>query len=86
MFLCCMVFAIIGLFSSCQEKEVAMDATSGATMKSLSNFKATSNSDWWPKQLNLSLLRQNSSLSNPMGEDFNYIEEFNSLDYEALKY
>ena len=85
LFLCCMVFAIIGLFSSCQEKEVAMDATSGATMKSLSNFKATSNSDWWPKQLNLSLLRQNSSLSNPMGEDFNYIEEFNSLDYEALK-
>jgi catalase-peroxidase len=62
-----------------------MDASSGATMKSISNMKATSNSDWWPNQLNLSMLRQNSSLSNPMGEDFNYIEEFNSLDYEALK-
>ena len=70
---------------TCQEKNEPMDASSGATMKSISNMKATSNSDWWPNQLNLSMLRQNSSLSNPMGEDFNYIEEFNSLDYEALK-
>ncbi len=48
-------------------------------------MKATSNSDWWPNQLNLSILRQNSSMSNPMGQDFNYISEFKSLDYEALK-
>ncbi|MFY0607207.1 MAG: catalase/peroxidase HPI [Cyclobacteriaceae bacterium] len=54
-------------------------------MKSPSNMRATSNSDWWPNQLNLGLLRQNSSLSNPMGEDFNYIEEFKTLDYDALK-
>ena len=45
----------------------------------------TSNRDWWPNQLNLSILRQHSSLSNPMGEAFNYAEAFKSLDLEALK-
>lgn len=45
----------------------------------------TTNRDWWPNQLNLSILRQHSSLSDPMGEDFNYAEEFKSLDLEALK-
>ncbi|HVO74963.1 MAG TPA: catalase/peroxidase HPI [Ignavibacteriaceae bacterium] len=45
----------------------------------------TKNRHWWPNQLNLNPLRQNSSLSNPMGEDFNYKEEFKSLDYEGLK-
>ncbi|MCL2789615.1 MAG: catalase/peroxidase HPI [Desulfobulbus sp.] len=44
-----------------------------------------SNRDWWPNQLNLNLLSQHSSLSDPMGSDFNYAQEFNSLDYEALK-
>jgi len=44
-----------------------------------------SNRDWWPNQLNLKILRQNSSLSDPMGEDFNYAEEFNSLDLAAVK-
>ena len=45
----------------------------------------TSNRDWWPNQLNLNILRQHSSLSNPMGEDFNYAEEFKKLDLEAVK-
>ncbi|WP_286748201.1 catalase/peroxidase HPI [Roseivirga sp. UBA1976] len=45
----------------------------------------TSNQDWWPNALKLNILRQHSSLSNPMGEDFNYAEEFKKLDYEALK-
>ena len=45
----------------------------------------TSNRDWWPEKLNLKILHQHSSRSNPMGEDFNYAEEFNKLDYEALK-
>ena len=45
----------------------------------------TSNRDWWPKQLNLKLLHQHSSLSDPMGEGFNYTEEFNSLDLAAVK-
>jgi catalase-peroxidase len=43
------------------------------------------NRDWWPNQLNLNLLHQHSSLSDPMDEDFNYAREFNSLDYEGLK-
>jgi catalase-peroxidase len=44
-----------------------------------------SNRDWWPNQLRLDLLHQHSSKSNPMGEDFNYAEEFKSLDLAALK-
>jgi len=43
------------------------------------------NRDWWPNQLDLSVLRQNSNLSNPMGADFTYEAAFSSLDYEALK-
>jgi len=43
------------------------------------------NKDWWPNQLDLTVLRQYSNLSNPMGEDFDYEKEFNSLDYEAVK-
>ncbi|MCU0326205.1 MAG: catalase/peroxidase HPI [Spirosomaceae bacterium] len=45
----------------------------------------TRNQDWWPNQLRLNILRQHSSLSNPMGEDFNYAEEFKSLDLATLK-
>ena len=43
------------------------------------------NKDWWPNQLDLSVLHQHSPLSNPMGEDFNYAEEFKTLDLDALK-
>jgi catalase-peroxidase len=43
------------------------------------------NSDWWPNQLKLNILRQHSNLSNPMGEDFNYAEEFQSLDLAEVK-
>jgi catalase-peroxidase len=49
------------------------------------NVKAKTNEDWWPNKLNLSVLRQHSELSNPMGPNFNYKKEFNSLDYFALK-
>jgi catalase-peroxidase len=45
----------------------------------------TSNRDWWPNQLRLEILRQHSVKSNPMGEDFNYADEFKSLDLEAVK-
>jgi catalase-peroxidase len=44
-----------------------------------------SNRDWWPNQLNLKILHQNSHMSNPMDEEFNYAEEFKKLDLEALK-
>ncbi len=47
--------------------------------------EGTRNRDWWPNQLKLNILRQHSSLSNPMGEDFNYAEEFKSLDLDAVK-
>ncbi|OQA33359.1 MAG: Catalase-peroxidase [Betaproteobacteria bacterium ADurb.Bin341] len=46
---------------------------------------AQSNRDWWPKQLNLSILHQHDSKSNPMGAEFNYAEEFKKLDLAALK-
>jgi catalase-peroxidase len=45
----------------------------------------TSNRDWWPNQLRLDILHQHSSKSNPMGGDFNYAEEFKSLDLKAVK-
>jgi len=46
---------------------------------------APANRDWWPNQLKLNILRQHSAASNPMGETFNYAEEFKSLDFAALK-
>ena len=45
----------------------------------------TSNQDWWPNQLNLGILRQQDKKSNPMGDDFDYREEFKKIDYAALK-
>ncbi|PPA71064.1 catalase/peroxidase HPI [Jeotgalibacillus proteolyticus] len=45
----------------------------------------TTNKDWWPNQLNLSVLHQHDKKTNPMGEDFNYADEFKKLDYDALK-
>src|SRR4051812_35415609 len=48
-------------------------------------IRGRSNRDWWPNQLNLKILQQNSPLSDPMGKDFNYAEEFKKLDFEALK-
>jgi catalase-peroxidase len=55
----------------------------GATKQAAGN--GTRNRDWWPNQLKLNILRQHSSLSNPMDEQFNYAEEFKTLDLEALK-
>jgi len=46
---------------------------------------ATANQHWWPNQLNLKILHQNSPASDPMGKEFNYAEEFESLDLDALK-
>jgi catalase-peroxidase len=47
--------------------------------------RGMSNQDWWPNQLNLRILHQNSPVSNPLGEEFNYAEEFKKVDLEALK-
>ncbi|TWH45878.1 catalase/peroxidase HPI [Sporomusa sp. KB1] len=56
----------------------------GMTRKAIAGG-GTSNRDWWPNQLNLKILHQQSSLSNPMDESFNYAEEFKNLDLEAMK-
>ena len=56
----------------------------GHTRKAISGG-GTSNKDWWPNQLNLKILHQNSGLSNPMGADFKYSEEFKKLDLDAIK-
>lgn len=55
------------------------------TMKHNVGGGGTRNRDWWPNHLKLSILRQHSSLSNPLGEDFDYAKAFNSLDLEAVK-
>ncbi|WP_424288518.1 catalase/peroxidase HPI, partial [Daejeonella sp.] len=57
--------------------------SSGALKKSAGG--GMTNRDWWPNQLNLNILRQHSSLSNPMEKHFNYAEEFKSLDLSAVK-
>lgn len=48
-------------------------------------MKGTTNKDWWPNKLNLEVLKQHSEKANPMGKDFDYIKEFKTLDYLALK-
>jgi catalase-peroxidase len=57
----------------------------GAVGKHDAGSGGTGNRDWWPNQLKLNILRQHSSRSNPMGENFNYAEEFKSLDLKAIK-
>ena len=62
-----------------------MTGSNESNLQQKSVSTAQSNRDWWPNQLNLDILHQHSSKSNPMGVDFNYAKEFKSLDYEALK-
>lgn len=57
----------------------------GSLPKHSIGSSGTRNRDWWPNQLKLQVLRQHSSLSDPLDNQFNYAEAFNSLDYEALK-
>ena len=56
----------------------------GTTTKPVAG-KGTTNNDWWPNRLRVDILRQHSSKSDPMGDDFNYTEEFKKLDLEAVK-
>lgn len=66
-----------------------MDGASGCPFSGKGNNArkdgGTSNRDWWPNSLKLNILRQHSSKSDPMGDDFDYAEEFKSLDLEAIK-
>ena len=52
---------------------------------SSNNNTGTSNKDWWPNQLNLSILHQHDKKSDPMDDDFDYAEAFKQLDYDSLK-
>ncbi|MDG5472337.1 catalase/peroxidase HPI [Jeotgalibacillus sp. ET6] len=67
-------------FSEGQSQEKTHEESAITTAK-----VGTSNKDWWPNQLNLHILHQHDKKTNPMGEDFDYAEEFKKLDYEALK-
>lgn len=60
-------------------------ANAAAPANAQKTARGNSNSDWWPNQLNLTVLRQNSALSNPMGADFNYVDAFNSLNLAEVK-
>ena len=66
-------------------KEQAGNAIDTATNQETMPDGTYSNRDWWPNQLDLGVLHQNSLKSNPMGGEFNYAEEFSKLDLEALK-
>ncbi|PZX17870.1 catalase-peroxidase [Breznakibacter xylanolyticus] len=67
------------------ENKMSQCPVTGATAKHHAGSGGTKNLDWWPNRLKLNTLRQNSALSDPMGEGFNYVEAFESLDYQALK-
>jgi catalase-peroxidase len=60
------------------------DPVTGRTKKAIAGGGMT-NVEWWPNQLNLRILHQHSNKSNPMGKDFNYLEEFKKLDLKSLK-
>ena len=93
------LFAVLQLNAQPKEGDIAkcpfhMDKSSSSDTSSLSSStekaaiptkSGTNNFDWWPNQLNLLVLRQNSNLSNPMDENFDYSKSFLSLDYFALK-
>lgn len=70
-------------------KDVAHASAEYQSMTAAPSQKGSSqvnkNKEWWPNQLNLEVLRQNSDKSNPMGSDFDYAKEFQKLDYQALK-
>ena len=66
-------------------KNIGKCPVTGATGKHTIGAGGTQNRDWWPNKLSLKILRQHSELTNPMGKEFDYAKEFNSLDFKALK-
>jgi catalase-peroxidase len=82
--------ALLPQESYLQLKDSRCPVTGGAVKRTADTVKrtassGTSNRDWWPNQLNLKILHQHSPMSNPMGGEFDYAEEFKKLDLEALK-
>ena len=87
-------FASIIMLAACSDKNTEVMEKKGECPFGFGKEKSTgqiikgegtSNKDWWPNQLDLTVLRQNGLMSDPMGETFDYQKEFNSLDYDALK-
>jgi catalase-peroxidase len=77
---------LVTVFAGCRhDKEQSAMDDKGECPFNNSPKVASTNKTWWPEQVDLSILRQHSSLSNPMGEDFNYNDAFSRLDYEGLK-
>jgi len=78
---------VTGAIQSLMALGTSVHGTTGDSSSVGSNTSAgdMSNQDWWPNQLNLRMLHQNSPAGNPMGGDFNYAEEFKKLDLAALK-
>src|SRR5512145_1443871 len=74
---------VFGMYSLPSEKESSMTSESKCPFNHTAGGSV--NRDWWPEQLRLEILHQHSTKSNPMGRDFNYAEEFKSLDLAALK-
>ncbi|ADG67494.1 catalase/peroxidase HPI [Planctopirus limnophila DSM 3776] len=91
----CGLLATSGLVTSADDKAAAKPGAPGGQCPVMGNVNpasarntaagAMSNRDWWPEQLNLSILHQNSAKSNPMGPNFSYAEEFSKLDLVAVK-
>jgi catalase-peroxidase len=71
--------------ASKEKKTETIKESTTSDVATNSTNKQNSNRDWWPNQLDLSVLRHNSALSNPMDKDFNYSKEFLSLDLQAIK-
>ncbi len=68
-----------------QSNDISKCPFHNGTLKTEPTNGGTKNRDWWPDRLNVNILRQHSSLSNPLGDDFDYSTAFNSLDLEAIK-
>ena len=78
----CLIVAICG----CSQKgDQAKTEEKGECPFHKNTQASMTNKDWWPTQIDLTILRQQSAMSNPMGADFNYTDAFNSLDYAGLK-
>ena len=71
--------------SNGNNENYTMDAKNQTTASEKGSIQPNKSKVWWPNQLNLEVLRQNSNLSNPMGAEFDYAKEFKTLDYKALK-
>ena len=77
--------ALMGLMASFLASPASAEGADASKGHGLMDGKAMSNKDWWPNQLDLDILRQNSPVSNPLDESFDYAAEFAKLDLDALK-